>query len=76
MVHLCQRGRLYGVYPNTSSLYKAHYSGTALGIRVNTSRITKYQTIIDDAMVRGMSEAKTIKNAFREASIPSKGLLF
>ena len=43
---------------------------------MNTSRITKYQTIIDDAMVRGMSEAKTIKNAVREASIPSKGLLF
>ena len=64
------------VYPNTSSLYKAHYNGTALGIRVNTSRITKYQTIIDDAMVRGMSEAKTIENAFKTASIPSRGLIY
>ena len=64
------------IYSNNSSLNKAHYSGTALGIRVRLSKITKCQTIIDDAMARGLGEAKTIKNAFKEASIPSKGLLF
>lgn len=64
------------VYPNTSSLYKAHYSGTALGIRVSPSKITKCQSIIDDAMARGLREARTIQNAFKEASTPSRGLIY
>ena len=64
------------VYPNASSVYKAHYNGTALGIRVKPSKITKCQAIIDDAMARGLSEAKTIKNAFKESSVPSRGLIY
>lgn len=64
------------VYPNTCSMYKAHYSGTALGIRIKPSKIIKCQDIIDEAMAKGLSEARTIKNAFKKASVPSKGLLF
>lgn len=64
------------VYPNTSSMYKAHYAGTALGIRIKPSHIVNCQTIIDDAMSRGEIEARAIKTAFKKASIPSKGLLF
>ena len=64
------------VYPNTVSVYKAHYSGTVLGIRMRPSKITKHQTMIDDALARGLGEARVIKNAFKDASLPSKGLLF
>lgn len=64
------------VYPNTYSMYKAHYSGTALGIRVKPSQIVEYQRIISDARRAGEQEAQTIKNAFKVASIPSKGLLY
>ena len=64
------------VYPNASSMNKAHYIGTALGIRVKPSKIVNCQAIIDDAMSRGEIEARTIKTAFKKASVPSKGLLF
>lgn len=64
------------VYPNASSMYKAHYNGTALGIRVKPSKIVNCQAIIDDAMSRGEIEARTIKTAFKKASVPSRGLLF
>lgn len=63
------------VYPNTASIYKAHYNGTALGIRVKPSKIMNCQAIITNAMKKGETEAKTIKTAFQRASVPSKGLL-
>ena len=64
------------VFPNASSMYKAHYTGTALGIRVKPSKIVNCQAIITNAMKKGETEAKTIKTAFQRASVPSKGLLF
>lgn len=64
------------VYPNASSMNKAHYTGTALGIRLKPSQILNCQAIIDDAMLRSEIEARTIKTAFKKASVPSKGLLF
>lgn len=63
------------VYQNTSSMNKAHYKGTSLGIRVKPSMITNCQAIINDAMAKGEKEAKNIKSAFKKASIPSKGIM-
>lgn len=63
------------VYPNASRMNKAHCTGTALGIRVKPSKIVNCQAIIDDALSRGEIKAKTIKTAFKKASVPSKGLL-
>lgn len=63
-------------YPNNTRLYGAHFKGTALGIRVKTSNIGNHQALIDDVRTMGENTAKTIKNAFREASTPSRGLMF
>lgn len=64
------------VYPNNTSAYAVHYNGTALGIRIKPSKIQKCQAIIDEARTTGEIMARTIKTAFKEASTPSKGLLF
>lgn len=63
------------VFPNDSSIYPAHYNGTALGIRVKPSKIVKCQAMINRARTKGEQEARTIRNAFKKASVPSKGLL-
>lgn len=62
---------------SSSSCYKriTNFHGTAVAIRINTDRIQKYQEVIDTARKRGAETAKTIKNTFKKASIPSKGLL-
>lgn len=64
------------IYPNGSNSYGAHFNGTALGIRVKPSKIEKCQSVIDTAREHGEEIAKSIKNAFKEASIPSKGLIY
>ena len=64
------------VFPNHTSMVKTNFHGTALGIKFDTERIQSYQEIIDKARKRGEETAKTIKNAFKEASVPSKGLLY
>lgn len=62
-------------YPNNTRVYGAHFKGTALGIRVKTANLSNYQTLIDTVRTSGEATAKNIKNAFKEASIPSKGLM-
>lgn len=64
------------VYPDNTNAYPVHYNGTALGIRIKPSKIRKCQAIIDEARTTGEIMARTIKTAFKEASTPSKGLLF
>lgn len=63
------------VFPNTITLYGTHYKGTALGIRIKPSKISSGQLLINQARAKGEETARTIKNAFKKASIPSKGLL-
>lgn len=63
------------VYPNGNGIYGAHFKGTALGIRIKPSCVGEYQSLIDIVRKSGEDTAKAIKNAFREASVPSKGLL-
>lgn len=62
-------------YPNNTSICKTHFKGTALGIRIGTANITNYQSLIDAVRKDGETKAKDIKHAFKEASVPSKGLM-
>lgn len=64
------------VFSNAAGSYGVHFNGTALGIRIGTTNIGKCQTIIDNARSNGEETAKTIKNAFKEASVPSRGLIY
>lgn len=66
----------FRIFPNSTSMIRTNFNGTALGIRINTEKIHSYQEIIDRARKQGEETAKTIKNAFKEASVPSKGLLY
>ena len=66
----------FRIFPNSASMIKTNFNGTALGIRVNTEKIHSDQEIIDRARKQGEETAKTIKNAFKEASVPSKGLIY
>lgn len=51
------------------------FHGTAIRIRVPTNNISAAQAIIDEIAAQGEVEARTIKNAFKTASMPSKGLM-
>lgn len=50
--------------------------GTAIGIRLHPSRLKDAKRLIQEIGGDAVCEAKTIKNAFKEASIPSKGLMY
>lgn len=63
------------VYSNNVRSYSVGYRGRTLVIRIRTSKIKKCQSIIDQDRENGETAHKTIKIAFKEASIPSKGLL-
>lgn len=64
------------VYPNGNGVYGAHFKGTALGIRIKPSCVSEYQSLIDSVRKSGEDTAKAIKNSFKEASTPSKGLMY
>lgn len=64
------------IYPNNSTISATHFNGTALGIRIKPSKTIRFQEIIDNARTKGEIEARSIRNAFHEASIPSKGLIY
>lgn len=64
------------IYPNNSSVYGAHFKGTALGIRIKPSRVTNCQSLLDSVRIAGESAARTIKNSFKSASVPSRGLMY
>lgn len=51
------------------------FEGTAIRMRVPSKRIANAQAIISKIASQGEAEAKTIRNAFKTASIPSKGLM-
>lgn len=63
------------IFPDNCRKRITNFHGTAVAIRINTEKIQNYQEVIDAARKRGEETAKTIKNAFKQASIPSKGLL-
>lgn len=51
------------------------FKGTAISMRVPSKKIASAQSIISEIASRGEAEAKTIRNAFKTASTPSKGLM-
>lgn len=54
---------------------ETNYKGTAIRMRVPSKNILNAQTIISKIAKQGEMEAKTIRNAFKNASMPSKGLM-
>lgn len=63
------------VYTNTVSVCPTYFNGTALGIRIKPSLVKNGQAIIDFVRKSGEGTAKSIKNAFKSASRPSRGLI-
>ena len=64
------------VFPNDIAMNPTSFHGTVLGIRINTESVDSYQKLINQACKQGEEKARTIKNAFKKASVPSKGLLY
>lgn len=54
---------------------KTSFEGTAIRMRVPSKKIANAQAIISQIASQGEAEAKTIRNAFKTASTPSKGLM-
>lgn len=54
---------------------KTSFEGTAIRMRVPSKKIESAQAIISQISMQGEDEAKTIRNAFKTASTPSKGLM-
>ena len=63
------------IYNNSVSTENITFRGTALGIRVGTGDIKNAQAMIDAARLKGEATAQNIKNAFKSASLPSRGLM-
>ncbi|HEL0650889.1 TPA: hypothetical protein TUV19_001926 [Streptococcus equi subsp. zooepidemicus] len=57
---------------NTGSTY---FKGTAIRIKVPCDKITNAQNIINIVASKGEEQSKNIRNAFKKASSPSKGLI-
>ena len=51
------------------------FHGTAIRMQIPSNKISTAQSIISTIASQGESEAKTIRNAFKTASMPSKGLM-
>lgn len=63
------------IYTNNTGMYSTAFNGTALGIRIKPSKVINYQQLLDKTSLSGEEIAKTIRNAFKKASTPSKGLI-
>ena len=57
------------------SFGKTTFHGTAISIQVSTNLISNANKIIEDISSKGEEEAKNIRNSFKKASVPSKGLM-
>lgn len=53
---------------------KTFFNGTAIQIRVHTDKLVNAKQIISETVQQGEDEAKKIRNSFKKASTPSKGL--
>ncbi len=60
----------HGIKEGTTS-----FKGTAIRMRVPSTKIRDAKAIISEIAMNGEREAKTIRNAFKKASTPSKGLM-
>jgi len=55
--------------------HNTFFNGTAIGIQFNVSHLKGSQQLITEIAKAGEKEAKSIRNAFKNASEPSKSLL-
>lgn len=55
--------------------YDTFFNGTAIGIKLNLSNLKDSQSLIAEVARAGEEKAKNIRNAFQNASEPSKSLL-
>lgn len=60
---------------NMQNTRESDFTGTLLSVQIPVEEVHDYQQLIDDARRNGEAAAKEIKQAFKEASLPSKGLL-
>lgn len=51
------------------------FQGTAVKMTISTKNLKRSQDIINQISIQGEQQARTIRNAFKKASIPSKGLM-
>lgn len=51
------------------------FQGTAVKMMISTESLKRSQDIINKISSQGEAQAKTIRNAFKKASIPSRGLM-
>jgi len=56
-------------------MYDTEFNGTAVSFDIKSTKIKNVQTLITDTAKKGEEIAKGIRNAFKEASEPSKSLL-
>ena len=63
------------IYNSGIMSYDTLFDGTAIGIRFKTSKLNDSQKLITEISKRGEEKAKNIRNAFRDASEPSKSLI-
>lgn len=59
---------------HSTNFYDTEYQGVAIGLELPTN-IVKAKEIIRDISIEGENEAKNIRNTFKKASKPSKGLI-
>lgn len=52
-----------------------NYVGTAVRITISTLKLSTSKAIIQKIAEQGEEQAKMIRNAFKKASMPSKGLI-
>ncbi|MGO5022451.1 hypothetical protein ACTQ4E_05065 [Lawsonibacter sp. LCP25S3_G6] len=58
-----------------SRVGETRFHGTAVKVSISTDQLRNSQEIISRIAKQGERQAKTIRNAFQKASIPSKGLM-
>ncbi|WP_314863108.1 hypothetical protein [Stomatobaculum longum] len=54
---------------------RAYFHGTAIEMEVPTEKVLNARKLISQTLAQGEKEARTIRNAFKTASTPSRGLL-
>lgn len=59
---------------NSTNFHDTEYQGVAIGLELPTN-IVKAKEIIKNISIEGENDAKNIRNAFKKASKPSKGLI-
>lgn len=60
---------------NGLEIIDTHFEGTAVNMTFSTVKLKNSHDVIQNIASRGEVEAKAIKNAFKKASHPSKGLI-